>query len=82
MNTINKTTLTAHELATKAKLAKPHVRYAYGNAHGGGCVAAWSDSLQRWQPVAGQLIGSGEWYSLEHELLINGKPIEQTWTEI
>ena len=74
--------MTAQELARKAKDAKPHVRYAYGEAHGGGSVAAWSEQFQRWIPVAGQLIGSGEWYSLEHEVFIYGKPIEQTWTEI
>ena len=74
--------MTAIELALKAKQAKPHVRYAYGMAHGGGCVAAWSETVQRWQAVAGQLIGSGEWYSLEYELLLNGEPVKQEWIEV
>ena len=75
--------MTAQELAIHAKHAKPHIRYAYGNAHGGGAVAAWSDAHSRWIPVAGQLIGSGEWYSLNAEVLINGKPLDATtWTEI
>ena len=75
--------MTAQELANHAKQAKPHVRYAYGMAHGGGSVAAWDANKNRWVPVAGQLIGSGEWYSLEHELLINGKPVDQTmWIEV
>ena len=74
--------MTAQELARQAKEAKPHVRYAYGERHGGGCVAAWS--TDRWVPVAGQLIGSGEWYSLNVELLINGKPIADgtNWIEV
>ena len=73
---------TAEELATIAKREKPHVRYAYGQKHGGGCVAAWSNN--RWVPVAGQLIGSGEWYSLTAEILVNGKPIDTgtEWTEV
>jgi hypothetical protein len=72
--------MTALELATQAKQAKPHVRYAYGEKHGGGCVAAWTS--ERWMPVAGQLIGSGEWYALEHEILMNGKSVEVEWTEV
>lgn len=75
--------MTAQELATKAKQAKPHVRYAYGNAHGGGAVAAYDAAQSRWIPVAGQLIGSGEWYALTAELMINGKPVDNTtWEEI
>ena len=76
--------MTAEALAIKAKQAKPTVRYAYGVSHGGGTVAAWSTQYGRWIPVAGQLIGSGEWYALEHELLINGKPVtpQSGWTEV
>ena len=76
--------MTAQELAVRAKQAKPHVRYAYGVSHGGGTVAAYSAEHDRWIPVAGQLIGSGEWYSLEHELLIDGKPVipQSGWTEV
>lgn len=77
--------MTAQELAIKAKTAKPHIRYAYGEHHGGGCVAAFSEQYDRWIPVAGQLIGSGEWYSLEAELLINGQPCPPPasgWNEV
>lgn len=75
--------MTALELATKAKHAKPHVRYAYGSAHGGGAVAAWVEKEARWIAVAGQLIGSGEWYSLPGELLVDGKPVDTTtWIEV
>lgn len=75
--------MTALELAMKAKQSKPGVRYAYGQAHGGGAVAAWSNKEGRWIPVAGQLIGSGEWYSLNVEVLVNGKPLDATnWIEV
>ena len=75
--------MTPQELAIKAKHAKPHVRYAYGQAHGGGAVAAYDAKQSRWIPVAGQLIGSGEWYSLDVEVVVNGKPLDTTqWNEI
>jgi hypothetical protein len=73
--------MTAKELAERAKRDKPHVRYAYNDKGNG--VAAWSDKPNRWVMVAGLTIFD-TWASLEHELLINGKPMHEQneWNEV
>lgn len=62
--------MTSIELARIAKAAKPHVRYA-GTADDTS-VVAWHDG--RWIRVAGKLLND-RWASMEHELLVDGKPL-------
>jgi len=46
-------------------------------------IAGWDDSLGRWVVVAGKTIMPGTpWVVLNHELLIDGKPIPATWTMV
>lgn len=74
--------MTATELVAIARKGRPNVRYA-SNAKGN-AVAAWSDTLSRWVPVAALLV-TGEWCEVPCELLIDGKPVwghgDSNWTE-
>ena len=48
-----------------------------------GSIAAWDDCKGRWRVVAGKTIMPGTpWVVLNHELLIDGKPIPATWTMV
>lgn len=42
-------------------------------------IGSWSKTLGRFVMVAGYTI-TGQWVSMEYELLINGKHLPQTWT--
>lgn len=72
--------MTAQELVTIARQGKPEVRYAIHKE--GHSIAGFSSQLKRFVAVAGQDF-AGEWYSLEHEILIDGKPIytDADWIE-
>lgn len=64
---------TAKELAVIAKRENPTVRYGYHDSlDHGAAVAAFQDG--RWIPVAFSGI-DGRWYSMEVEVLANGKPM-------
>lgn len=49
----------------------------------GTAVAAWYETEKRWVIVAATAIDRpGEWFSMEHELLINGAPPAETWAAV
>ena len=62
--------MTASELVAIATKSKPNI--IYRAATDGNSVAAWHSG--RWIPVAGRMLGRGEWASIQVELLIDGKP--------
>mgnify|MGYP001574839365 CR=1 FL=1 len=69
---------TGAEMLAMARAGRPNVRYALnakGNAIGG-----WSEAHGRFVTVA-CLTLLGMWVTMPYELLINGKPIENTWNE-
>lgn len=68
------------ELLAIARTGRPNVRYAMHKS--GESIAAFIVSAGRWVPVAALLI-DGSWASMEHELLVNGKPVHQQedWIE-
>ena len=49
----------------------------------GTAIAAWYEAEKRWVIVAATAITDrGEWFSMEHELLINGAPPAETWVAV
>lgn len=50
--------------------SRPHI--VYRAASDGNSVAAWTNG--RWVPIAGRILGKGDWASIYTELLVDGKP--------
>lgn len=69
-------TMTCNELLTSARQSKPGVRYARNGR--GTALAAWQDG--RWVMVAARGL-DGCWYGMPMELLVNGEPLVDDWTE-
>lgn len=72
--------MTAMEIISKERASGRNIRRAVNS--NGSVIAGWSDEQGRWIAVAGKVIGSGEWYSMPYELLIDGKPMVSEWIEV
>lgn len=74
--------MTAHELIQHEYRTNPG-RSALATNASRTAVAAWDEKQGRWVIVAGTAIDHpDEWYSMEHELLINGKPPNEEWVPV
>lgn len=70
--------MNALQLLAIARKGRPEIRYATNPRRT--AVAAYY--AERWIPVAALGI-DGEWYGINHELLIDGKPAHgETWQEV
>ena len=72
--------MTGRELITKVYTTQPHLKLAVSKNDGS--IGSWSDTHGRYIVVAGRMIHTNEWYSMEHELLINGEPIPVEWIPV
>lgn len=79
MTTQESATDKASRILREARQAKPHVRYVLNDKQT--VIGAWSDALNRYVCVACVAI-TGEWVSMPYEILVNGEPMHNTWTDI
>jgi hypothetical protein len=69
----------ATEVIARAYSEQPNIRLAVTPS--GDVIGAWSNQLQRWVIVA-SLTLTGQWVSMEYEILINGVAPSRDWSEV